>query len=53
MAYQEQLTGDRINQLQDFKEKKYEGTTLEDKILTLCGSDCPIDSFLGVASFLF
>ena len=46
MAYHEQLTDDRVNGLKEFKEKKQEGTTLEDKILNLCGSDCPVDSFL-------
>ena len=54
MAYHEQLTEDRINELKEFKEKKHEGTTLEDKILTLCGSDCPVDSvFWELLSFYF
>ena len=54
MAYHEQLTEDRKNDLQEFKEKKYEETTLEDKILTLCGSDCPIDSvFWNLLPFYF
>ena len=44
MAYHEQLTEDRVNELKEFKEKKHEGTTLEDKILVLCDSDCPVDS---------
>ena len=54
MAYHEQSTDNRIDQLQDFKEKKYEETTLNDKILTLCGSDCPINSiFWELLPFYF
>ena len=54
MAYHEQLTDDRVNGLKEFKEKKQEGTTLEDKILNLCGSDCPVDGvFWELLPFYF
>ena len=54
MAYHEQLTEDRVDGLKDFKEREHEGSTLEDKILTLCGSDCPIDSvFWELLPFYF
>ena len=43
MAYHEQLAEDRVNELKEFKDKKHEGTTIEDKLLTLCGSNCPVD----------
>ena len=54
MAYNEQLPEDRKNALKDFKEKEHEGSTLEDKILTLCRSDCAIDSvFWELLPFYF
>ena len=54
MAYHEQLRDDRVNQLKEFKDEKQEGTTLEEKILTLCESDCPVDSvFWEIIPFYF
>ena len=54
MAYHEQLTEDRKNQIDDFIDKKYEGTTLEQKIIALCGSDCPVNSiFWELLPFYF
>ena len=44
MAYHEQITEDRKNPIDDFIDKKYEVTTLEQKIIALCGSDCPVNS---------
>ena len=37
MAYHQQLIEDRKKQLEDYK-----GSSLEEKIITLCGSDCKI-----------
>ena len=48
-AYHEQLIEDRKNQLKD-----YEGSSLEEKIITLCGSDCKVNGvFWELIPFYF
>ena len=54
MAYHEQLKDDRVNDLKEFEKKKHEGTTLKEKILTLCDSNCPADAiFWEIIPFYF
>ena len=43
-SYFEEPKEERLNQLEEFKKKKVDGLTLEQKIISLCGSDCPVDS---------
>ena len=54
MAYHEQLKDDRVNDLKEFEKEKHEGTTLKEKILTLCDSDYPADAiFWEIIPFYF
>ena len=48
-AYHEQLIEDRKNQLENYK-----GSSLEEKIITLCGSDCKVNEiFWELVPFYF